>query len=78
MVNPHIVEMEELLKTVDFLCPRNVLNVTLSVCLSVCHSVAKHFNLGHNFLTVRERDFIFVMRTKLMKPFKITPRSMTL
>ena len=35
------------------------------------------FHLGHNFLTVRDRDFIFGMYTQLIKPFQITPRSMT-
>ena len=38
----------------------------------------KPFNFGHNFWTIRERDFIFHVHTQLMKPFKITPRSMTL
>ena len=33
-------------------------------------SVWKIFNLGHNFLTVGDRDFIFGMHTQLIKPFQ--------
>ena len=49
----------------------------LSVCLFVCLSVV-NFNLRYNFWTVSDRDFIFGMRTPLMMPFQMTPRSMTL
>ena len=59
--------------------------VCLSVYLSVCLWLSvmslwqkKKLNLGHNFWTVRDRDFIFVIYTQLMKPFQMTPRSMTL
>ena len=53
-----------------------VLSVT--VCLSVSDdSVAKNFNLGHNFWIVKDRDFIFGMHIQLVKPFQMTPRSMT-
>ena len=58
------------------------LSVTVSVCLSVflwlCGSVAKNFNLGYNFWTVRDKDFVFGMHVHIMKPFQMTPRSMTL
>ena len=50
-----------------------VLSVTLSVTLW-----QKNFNLGHNFWNVRNIDFTFGMHTQLMKPFQMTPRSMTL
>ena len=40
-------------------------------------SVAKDFNVGHNFWNVRERDFIFGMHTQLMKSLKMEPRSET-
>ena len=42
----------------------------LSVCLLLCDSVAKIFNLGHNYGNVRDRDFIFGMHIQLMKHFK--------
>ena len=51
--------------------------VCRSVCLSVCLSVV-NFNICYNFWTIRGRDFIFGMHTLLMKPFQMTPRSMTL
>ena len=54
-----------------------VLSVCLFVCLFVCLSVV-NFNLGYNFRTVRDRDFIFGMHTPLMMPFQMTPSSMTL
>ena len=41
----------------------------LFVCLSVCLS-AVNFNLGYNFWTVIDRDFIFGMHTPLMMPCK--------
>ena len=47
--------------------------VCLSVCLFVCLSVV-NFNLRYNFLTTRDRDFIFGMHTPVMKPFKLTPK----
>ena len=55
------------------------LPVCLFVCLSlsVCLSVV-NFNHRYNFLTLRERDFIFGMHTIQMTPFQMTPRSMTL
>ena len=40
-------------------CPSVILSVT----------VAKNFNRGHNFWTVRETDFIYGMHTQIMKPF---------
>ena len=46
--------------------------------LSVWDSVKKNFNLGDNFRTVRDRYFIFGMHTQLIKPFQMTPESMTL
>ena len=66
-----------------FYAPRNGiwghLVFVLSVCLSVCYSVVKkNFNLGHNFWTVRDRDFIFGTHTQLMKPVQMTPWPMTL
>ena len=57
------------------------LSVCQSVCLSVCGSVTlwqKNFNLGHNFWTVRDKDFIFGIHTQLMKSFQMIPRSMKL
>ena len=39
----------------------------LSVCLSVCR---KKLNLGHNFWSFRDRDFIFVIQAQLMNPFQ--------
>ena len=54
---------------------RNGIRGHLIFVLSVCDSVAKNFNLDHNFRTVRVRDFIFGMHTQLMKPFQMTPRS---
>ena len=50
----------------------------LSVCVCVCPSVAKKFNLNHNFWTVINIDFIFGIHTQLMKPFQMAPNSMTL
>ena len=39
--------------------------LSLYVRLSICVSVAKtnHLNVGQNFFTVRDRDFIFDMQT---------------
>ena len=67
----------------EFLCPRNGIRGHLDFVLYVCllyYSVAKKkiFNLRHNFWIVRDRDFIFGIHTQLMKPFQMTPRSMTL
>ena len=50
-----------------------VLSVTLSVTL-----FKKTLTLAITFWTVRDTDFIFGMQTSLMKPFQMTPRSMTL
>ena len=33
----------------------------MSVCLSVCISVETNFNLGNNFWTVRDSDFIVIV-----------------
>ena len=52
-----------------FFCP---------VCQSAYLSVEKNFYLGHNFWTVRERNFIFGMHTHRIKPNQMTSRSMTL
>ena len=51
------------------LCPQNGIRGHLVFVLSVCDSVAKNFNLGHNFWTIRDIDFIFGMHTQLMKPW---------
>ena len=45
------------------------------VCLFVCLSLAKNFNLGHNFWTIRDIDFIFGMHTQPLKAFQLVPRS---
>ena len=39
------------------------------VCLSILDSVSKYLNLGNNFWTVRDRDFIFGNYTLPIKPF---------
>ena len=49
----------------------------LFVCLFIFLSVV-NFYFCYNFLTVRERDFIFGMHTSLMTAFQMTTRSMTL
>ena len=36
-----------------------------AVCLSVCQFVV-NFNIHYNFLTVRDRDFIFVMHNNAL------------
>ena len=63
-----------------FLCPRIEWSGAYwfcPVCLSVYLSVV-NFNLRFNFWTVRDWDFIYSMRTPLMMPFQMTPRSITL
>ena len=51
-------------------CLQNWIQGHLIFALSVCDSVVKkNFNLGHNFWTLRDRDFIFGMLTQLMKLF---------
>ena len=52
----------------EFLCPQNGIWEYLVFVLSVT-LWQKNFNLGHNFGTVRDRDFIFGMHIQLMKPF---------
>ena len=42
------------------------LSVCLFVCLSVCLFVS-NFNIGHNFRSNRDRDFIFCMHAQLME-----------
>ena len=65
----------------SFLCLRNgIRGYPVLSCLSVCYPVtlAKKINLGHNFWTVRDKDFIFGMHTQLIKPFQMTPKYITL
>ena len=52
--------------------------VVLPFCMCVSVAKIKHFYLGHNFWTVRDRDFRFVMHTQLMKSFQMATRSLTL
>ena len=40
--------------------------------------VAKHFNHRHNFLTIRDKDFIYGMDNLLIKHFRMTPGLITL
>ena len=49
-----------------FLCPRKRIRGYLVFVLSVCDSLTlwqENFNLGRNFWTFRDRDFIFGMNT---------------
>ena len=49
------------------------------VCLSVCDSVAKNLNIGHNFWTFGDRDFILLWHAySTIEAFQMTQKSMTL
>ena len=52
----------------------------LLICLSVCGCVFQwsKYYLGHNLWTIRDKGFIYAMHTQQIKPFQITPGSMTL
>ena len=65
------------LQVMNFLCPGMEFGgIYFFICLCVCCK-KNPFNLHHNFWTVRDRDFIFGIYTQLMKPFHLTPMSMT-
>ena len=63
-----------------FYIPRAFSFCPVSVCDKMCAIVCgkKKINLGHNFLTVRDKNFIFGMHTRVIKHFQMKPRSMTL
>ena len=50
--------------------PKEFTSGHLVLGMSVCESVAINFNLGNNFLTIRDREFMFNMHTLFMNPFK--------
>ena len=62
--------------SIEFLFPQSLILGHLVFVLSVT-LWQKKYNLGLNFCTLRDRDFIFGMYIQLMKPFQLTPRSMT-
>ena len=66
--------VDRTLKTISqlyFLCPGiDFAGIWFLSCLSVCPW--QNINLRHNFLTVRDRDFIFCMHTQLLIPFQTT------
>ena len=57
-------------------CPVCLFFFCLYVCLSVCLLSTLTFAITFEFK--RGGDFIFSMHTPLIKPFQMTPRSMTL
>ena len=57
-----------------FLCPKNgIRGIYFLSCLCVLNKT--NFNLGPKFKTVRDRDFIFGIHTRLMQTFHMMPGS---
>ena len=69
--------LDRMIRGILFLsCMSVCLFFCLSVCLSVC--LLSTLTFAITFELKRGGDFIFSMHTPLMKPFQMTPRSMTL